>query len=87
MPTEQLQLWNDPPQQGDNIKVMRDPIWYYIHNLVLDVMLVVDNDGSWDWVAHDTVNNTPHLYNNRKVAQLQCKRIGHGSVKIYPWKR
>ncbi|MEE9580994.1 MAG: hypothetical protein V3V74_06750 [Nitrosomonadaceae bacterium] len=87
MPTIQLRLWDDTPQTGDSIKAKRDLLWYYIHDLVFDVMLVVHDDGGWEWVKHDTINNTPHLYNSRKTAQQQCSRLGQGYVKLYRWKR
>ncbi len=87
MPTVQLSLFPDEPQQHDQVKTKRDPIWYYVHDLVFDMMLIVEDDGEWGWVAHDTVNNTPHLFNTRKLAQQQAGRLGHGKVKSYPWKR
>lgn len=87
MPTIQHKLWEDLPGDGSITKKKRDPVFYYIHDLVFDMMLIVEEDGEFGWVKHDTIHNTPHLYNNRTSAQHQASRLGHGAVKIYPWKR
>lgn len=87
MPTIQHELWPNDIDGQEKIKTKRDPIWYYIHDLVFDMMLIVEEDGEFGWVTHDTIHNTPHLYNNRASAQHQASHLGHGAVKIYPWKR
>lgn len=62
-----------------------DRMWYYIYKPRADEMLVIDDDGCWCWVGHDTVRDTPYLFNNRNTAKRQAQRFGLCTIRRYNW--
>lgn len=86
MTTTQHKLFADHTFYDDTGRNEREPVWYYIHCVITDTMLILNDDGAWQWVDNDTINAMPHLFSNRRLANRQIGVLGHGTPKKYLWK-
>jgi len=41
--------------------------------------------GEFMWTEHDTINNTPHLFNDKREAMRISRRYGVNSILKYRW--
>lgn len=59
--------------------------WYYLYKPLTDEMMVLDEHGNWAWCARDTINNTPHLFNTRKLAKQAKQKMAGAVITRYNW--
>jgi len=84
----QLELpWKMPSggTEGKIINVRREA-WYYVYNPLTDEMLMLDDSGIYYWQLRDTVNYTPHLFNNIRNARAVAHSQKAGRAEKYYWK-
>lgn len=59
--------------------------WYYVAIVRRDVMLGLDDNGNYVFIPHDTVRLTPHLFNNKSMAERIARKYKFTTVKKWPW--
>lgn len=83
----QLQMFPEAPECPLSQLTNRNGTerWYYLYKPFTDEMLVMDDVGNWAWSPRDTINNTPHLFNTRRLAKQA--RAGKPGIVVtrYKW--
>lgn len=85
---EQLRLFDLPEASNYDApgKAQHAPIWYYIRHRRQDAMVCLDHNGDYVIVPHDTIHNTPHLFNDKRRAMYVARGFGVGwFVDKYLW--
>lgn len=81
----QLEFEWELPEKDNSRTNWRGSQWYYIRRLADDTMVILDEDGYYKFVPHDTIGNTPHLFNKRSLAKQVSISLPNTRIAKYKW--
>lgn len=59
--------------------------WYYVTKPRTNKMLVMGDNGRWEWVDHNLEGVTPHLFSEKYIAENVAKTWRYTVVTKYNW--